>query len=280
MPASASPPPTPPPITEKAGERWVRIKAVFGEALEVPESERSAFVARACEGDVTLRMEIESLLTNEKAAVGFLETPAVGLLAQGAPASPRLEPGTRLGAYEITAFLSAAGMGEVYRARHTVLGRQVAVKTVSARAAEPTASRRLVREAQHASILNHPNICSIFEVGDADGTPFIIMELVEGRSLHERLHDRLPQLEGALRIGSQVADALEHAHRHGIVHRERLGQIDPDQQRLVELRFFAGLTVDETAHVLNRSPRTVKREWQLAKAWLFRELSERSMGSY
>lgn len=253
---------------------------MFGEALEVPESERSAFVARACEGDVTLRMEIESLLTNEKAAVGFLETPAVGLLAQGAPASPRLEPGTRLGAYEITAFLSAAGMGEVYRARHTVLGRQVAVKTVSARAAEPTASRRLVREAQHASILNHPNICSIFEVGDADGTPFIIMELVEGRSLHERLHDRLPQLEGALRIGSQVADALEHAHRHGIVHRERLGQIDPDQQRLVELRFFAGLTVDETAHVLNRSPRTVKREWQLAKAWLFRELSERSMGSY
>jgi RNA polymerase sigma factor (TIGR02999 family) len=61
---------------------------------------------------------------------------------------------------------------------------------------------------------------------------------------------------------------------------QRLGQIDPDQQRLVELRFFAGLTVDETAHVLNRSPRTVKREWQLAKAWLFRELSERSMGSY
>ena len=220
MPASASPPPTPPPIPDKAGQRWARIKAVFVEALEVPENERSAFVARACEGDTTLAEEIESLLASEKAAASFLEAPAAGLLGQDAPASPRLEPGTRLGAYEVTAFLSAGGMGEVYRARHTVLGRDVAIKTVSARAAEPKANRRLVREAQHASVLNHPNICTIFEVGDAEGTPFIVMQLVEGRSLRERLHEGLPPLATALRIGSDVADALEHAHRHGIVHRD------------------------------------------------------------
>jgi serine/threonine-protein kinase len=220
MPAAASPPPTPSHVPEQAGERWARIKAVFVEALELPETERSAFVARACEGDATLRTEIESLLASEKAAASFLEAPAAGLLGQDAPASLRLEPGTRLGAYEVTAFLSAGGMGEVYRARHTVLGRQVAIKTVSARAAEPKANLRLVREAQHASILNHPNICTIFEVGDAQGTPFIVMQLVEGRSLRERLQQGLPPLEDALRIGSEVADALEHAHRHGIVHRD------------------------------------------------------------
>jgi serine/threonine-protein kinase len=193
---------------------------VFVEALELPECERGAFVARTCEDDATLRTEIESLLANEKAAASFLEAPAAGLLGPGAPVPPRLEPGTRLGAYEVIAFLSAGGMGEVYRARHTVLGRPVAIKTVSARAAEPTANRRLLREAQHASILNHPNICSIFEVGDVEGTPFIVMQLVEGRSLRERLHEGLPSLEEALRAGSEVADALEHAHRHGIVHRD------------------------------------------------------------
>ena len=93
----ASPPPTPPPIPEQAGERWARTKAVFLEALELPESERGAFVARACEGDATLRKEIESLLASEKAAATFIEMPAAGLLGQDAPASPRLEPGTRLG---------------------------------------------------------------------------------------------------------------------------------------------------------------------------------------
>ena len=193
---------------------------MFVEALEVPEVDRSAFVARACNGDATLGEEIESLLASEKAAASFLEAPAAGLLGQDAPPSPRLEPGVRLGAYEVVAFLSAGGMGEVYRARHTVLGRHVAIKIVSGRAETPNAKRRLVREAQHASVLDHPNICSIFEVGDAEGTPFIVMQLVEGRSLRERIHEGIPSLADALRIGSEVADALEHAHRHGIVHRD------------------------------------------------------------
>jgi serine/threonine protein kinase/tetratricopeptide (TPR) repeat protein len=218
--AASATPPIPPPLPQQPGERWARIKAVFVEAFEVSESERGAFVARACDGDATLRQEVESLLASEKAAASFLEAPAAGLLGQDAPASPRLEPGARLGAYEVTAFLSAGGMGEVYRARHTVLGRHVAIKTVSARSAEPTANRRLVREAQHAAILNHPNICTIFEVDEAEGLPFIVMELIEGRPLRERLHENLPALDDALRIGSQVADALEHAHGHGIVHRD------------------------------------------------------------
>jgi eukaryotic-like serine/threonine-protein kinase len=256
MPASASPPPTPPPSPAQAGERWARIKAVFVEALELPDAERAAFVARECEDDATLGQEIESLLANEKAAARFLEAPAAGLLEPGAPAVPRLEPGTRLGAYEVTAFLSAGGMGEVYRARHTVLGRQVAIKTVRAGAAEPKANRRLVREAQHASILNHPNICSIFEVGDAEGAPFIIMQLVEGRSLRERLSGGLPPLEDALRIGSQVADALEHAHRHGIVHRDLKSSnvVVDDAGNAIVLDFGLARRIPEVATDPSRDP--------------------------
>src|SRR5215207_1095364 len=256
MPASPSPPPTPPPIPEQAGERWARIKAVFVEALDLPESERGAFVARACEGDATLRTEIESLLANEKAAASFLEGPAAGLFGQDAPPLPRLEPGTRLGAYEVTAFLSAGGMGEVYRARHTVLGRQVAIKTVSARAAEPTANRRLVREAQHAAILNHPNICTIFEVGDAEGTPFIVMQLVAGRSLRDRLHEGVPPLEAALRIGSEVADALEHAHRHAIVHRDLKSSnvVVDDAGKAVVLDFGLAKRIPQVASDSSRDP--------------------------
>jgi len=215
-----SSPSTPSPIPEVADERWTRIKALFVEALELPEGERAAYITGACGGDATLRTEIESLLASEKAATDFIETPAARLLGQDEPLSPQLEPGARLGAYEVTAFLSAGGMGEVYRARHTVLGRQVAIKTVRAGVTELTAKRRLVREAQHASILNHPNICTIFEVGEAQGAPFIVMQLVEGRSLRERLSEGLPLLEDALRIGFQVADALEHAHRRGIIHRD------------------------------------------------------------
>jgi serine/threonine-protein kinase len=213
-PASAASP------VPEADERWMRVKAVFLEALELPEGERGPYVTRACGDDAALLHEIESLLASQKAATDFIETPAARLLAHDAPVSPHLEPGARLGAYEVTAFLSGGGMGDVYRARHTVLGRQVAIKTVRAGGTEPTAKRRLVREAQHASILHHPNICTIFEVGDAEGSPFIVMQLVEGRSLRERLREALPPLADALRIGFQVADALEHAHMHGIIHRD------------------------------------------------------------
>jgi eukaryotic-like serine/threonine-protein kinase len=256
MPASVSPSPGPTPTPEHAAKGWARLKAVFAEALELPETERSAFVARACEGDSTLIREVESLLASEKAAAGFLESPAAMLLGQEAPASPRLEPGTRLGAYEVTAFLSAGGMGEVYRARHTVLGRQVAIKTVSARAAEPKANRRLVREAQHASILNHPNICTIFEVGDAEGIPFFVMQLVEGRSLRERLREALPSLEDALRVGYQVADALEHAHRHGIVHRDLKSSnvVVDDAGQAIVLDFGLARRIPEVPTDASRDP--------------------------
>jgi TolB-like protein/Tfp pilus assembly protein PilF len=211
---------------QRAGDaaRWSRVKAAFLEALDQPESERSSWLARACEGDAGLEAEVASLLASEHAAAGFCETPAaeamgIETLSVLRPA-PRLEPGARLGAYEITAFLSAGGMGEVYRARHTLLDRQVAIKIVNAQSTDPVAKRRLIREARHASILGHPNICTIHEVGEAGGTPFIVMGFVDGRPLSEILRGAVPSLDDTLDYGMQLADALEHAHQHGIVHRD------------------------------------------------------------
>ena len=202
---------------------WHRVKALFLEALEHPDPERTAFVQRSCGADTELRDEILSLLASEKAASGFGETPAAGLLGMGAPtdrSGSRLQPGTRLGVYEVSGFLSAGGMGEVYRARHTVLGRTVAIKTLNPSLADPAARRRLIREARHAAVLSHANICTIYEVGETDGKPFIVMALVAGQSLNDVVHTRLPTLDQALDYGVQIADALDHAHRQGIVHRD------------------------------------------------------------
>jgi serine/threonine-protein kinase len=200
------------------------VKAVFLAALDYPEPSQSDFVAQACEGDTDLRAEVLSLLASERAAANFGETPAAGLMGaetpQDDPLIPRLGPGTRLGAYEIRGFLSAGGMGEVYRARHTVLKRDVAIKTLSTQVTDPVAKRRLLREAEHAATLDHPNICRIYEVGEADGTPFIVMEFVDGQPLSALLRAGRPTLDDALAWGMQVADALEHAHEHGIIHRD------------------------------------------------------------
>jgi non-specific serine/threonine protein kinase len=206
-------------------ERWSRVKTVFLAALDRPEEARDDFVASACGSDATLAAEVRSLLASEHAASSFCETPAGALLARDecAPeeaAPPRLAPGARLGRYEILDFISAGGMGEVYRARHTILDRIVALKTVAAAAGDQDARRRLIREAQHASHLSHPNICTVHEVGDADGEPFIVMEFVDGTSLHRIVRDGAPAPDLVLDYGRQIADALAHAHAHGIVHRD------------------------------------------------------------
>jgi TolB-like protein len=132
-----------------------------------------------------------------------------------------VQPGTRLGPYEIVALLGAGGMGEVYRARDTRLERDVALKVLPADVlADETARARLVREARMASKLNHPNVCTIHEVGEADGQVYIAMELVEGQSLAARLAGGALSLDQFLLYGQQVADALLHAHEHGVVHRD------------------------------------------------------------
>src|SRR5580692_997746 len=132
-----------------------------------------------------------------------------------------LDPGTKLGPYEILAPLGAGGMGEVYRARDTRLERAVAIKILPAHlSADPARKMRFEREAKTVSALNHPNICSLFDVGSQDGIDFLVMECIEGESLADRLAKGPLPVEQVLKIGTEIADALDKAHRSGVVHRD------------------------------------------------------------
>ena len=129
--------------------------------------------------------------------------------------------GSQVGPYEIRAAIGAGGMGEVYRAHDTRLERDVALKVLPADAlGDETARARLVREARLASKLNHPHICTIYDVGEAEGQTYIAMELVEGQPLSARVADGALPVDQILRYGQQMADALAHAHGRGVVHRD------------------------------------------------------------
>jgi serine/threonine protein kinase len=132
-----------------------------------------------------------------------------------------LQAGTRLGSYEVLDLIGTGGMGEVYRARDTRLGRDVAIKVLPAdRVADEDPRRRFVQEAQAASALNHPHIITIYEIESANDTDFIVMEYVRGKSLDALIPRQGMRLNEALRIAIAVADALVTAHAHGIVHRD------------------------------------------------------------
>jgi eukaryotic-like serine/threonine-protein kinase len=132
-----------------------------------------------------------------------------------------LAPGTRLGPYEIVSPLGAGGMGEVYRARDTRLDREVAVKVIAAELSASSEQRqRFEREARTISQLSHPHICALFDVGEQDGRAFLVMELLQGETLADRLMKGPLSLEQTLRCGVEIADALDKAHRQGVVHRD------------------------------------------------------------
>ena len=132
-----------------------------------------------------------------------------------------LTPGTTLGPYEIQAPLGAGGMGEVYKALDTRLDRTVAIKVLPERvAADPDLKQRFEREAKTISSLNHPHICTLHDIGEQDGVDFLVMEYLEGETLAQRLEKGALPLEQALTIGTEIADALDKAHRQGITHRD------------------------------------------------------------
>jgi len=132
-----------------------------------------------------------------------------------------LAPATRLGPYEILQPIGAGGMGEVYRARDTRLERIVAVKILPPHlSSDPVRKQRFEREAKTISSLNHPHICTLYDVGQQDGVDFLVMECVEGEPLFKRLEKGPLPLEQVLKFGAQIADALDKAHRAGIVHRD------------------------------------------------------------
>src|SRR5262252_862547 len=132
-----------------------------------------------------------------------------------------LAPGTKLGPYVIQSPLGAGGMGEVYRAKDTRLGRDVAIKILPKEmSADAARKQRFEREAKTISGLNHPNICVLHDVGSQDGVDYLVMECIEGETLAKRLERGALPLEQILKVGAQIADALDKAHRAGIVHRD------------------------------------------------------------
>ena len=131
-----------------------------------------------------------------------------------------LAPGTHLGPYEILSPLGVGGMGEVHRARDTRLNRTVAIKILSQLSQDPASKQRFEREARAISSLNHPNICTLHDIGHQDGIDYLVMECVEGETLAKRLEKGPLPVDQVLKVGAQIADALDNAHRSGIVHRD------------------------------------------------------------
>jgi len=194
-------------------DRRQRVESLVPAALARPAGERAAFIADACGDDNALRDEVLSLVSGAGPDSAFLKTPAI---AQHSA----LTAGSRVGPYEVIERIGAGGMGEVYRARDTRLGREVAIKTLPHdRLTDESRRRQFIREARAASALNHPNIVTIHEIESIDGVDVIVMELVTGRTLGDAMRQRL-KVGDALRIAIQIADALARAHAAGIVHRD------------------------------------------------------------
>ncbi|MCA1616737.1 MAG: protein kinase, partial [Acidobacteria bacterium] len=193
-----------------------RVEEVFHAALACAGAERASVIERECAGDAALRAEVESLISYFERPGEFMARPALdeGLgLLDAASARPRLRAGQTLGHYRVIRLLGAGGMGEVYEAEDTRLGRRVALKLLSASFVEDEARLRgLKREAATASALNHPGILTIHEVGRAEGIDYISTELVEGATLRERVARGALELSELLDIGIQIAAALAAAH--------------------------------------------------------------------
>jgi predicted ATPase len=213
----------PPPVGQS--NRWQDVERIYHDALARDAGERSQFLRSACSGDEALQREVESLLAYASDAQVFMQTPAIEVLTPAAIPSEReldgrLAAGMRIGPYTIVAPLGSGGMGEVYHAHDARLGRDVALKMLPRRVTgDRAAVERFSREARAASALNHPNIITIYEIGETEAGRFIVMELVQGRTLRAML----PQPFAAdhfARLGTQMARALAVAHAAGIVHRD------------------------------------------------------------
>src|SRR4026209_2999144 len=203
-------------------QRWQRVKEIFDGALELQGDERAAFLDRACDGNVEVREEVESLLSSYEVAGSFMEAPAVAQAASDLAVEQKLTPGQRIEHYQIVNLIGEGGMGEVYLANDTILGRRVALKVLPTFVSnDPDRLRRFTQEARAASRLSHPNVCVVHEVGETDdGRPFIAMEYVEGITLRERIRSQAMKLGDVLDIAIQVAEGLIAAHEAGIVHRD------------------------------------------------------------
>ncbi len=203
-------------------DRWQQVKEIFNSAIAYRPEERSSFINQACSGDEFLRSEVESLIASHEQEGSFIDRPAfeaVASLLAGERAE--LTSGQVIDSYEVLAFISRGGMGEVYLAEDKRLGRKVALKLLPASfTTDDDRLRRFEQEARAASALNHPNIITIYEIRQAAGAHVIATEFVEGETLRQRLSRAPLTISEAINIAIQIADALSAAHKAGIIHRD------------------------------------------------------------
>jgi serine/threonine protein kinase/tetratricopeptide (TPR) repeat protein len=203
-------------------DRSQRIEQLYNSALELQEGQRAAYLKQACPGDDELRQEVESLLAQGTQSVGFLKTPALEVAAREMAAhQTRSLVGQLLGSYKIVSLLGVGGMGEVYRAHDIKLGRDVAIKVLPAAFVDDLERlARFQREARMLAALNHPNIATIHGLEQSGGLHYLVMELVEGETLAERISRGALPVGEALEVAEQIAEALEAAHERGVIHRD------------------------------------------------------------
>ena len=234
-------------------QRWQEIAGIFHAALERDEAERKAFLEAACRHDPSLRSDVDSMLAADRDAGSFGDRPVL----QHAPDPKRLEPGTMIGAFRVDALIGAGGMGEVYRATDTKLGRAVAIKVLPDSVARDTERlARLTREARVLAALNHPHIAAIYGIEEAGDVRALILELVDGSTLADAINRRVLSVTETLSIARQIAEALEAAHEKGIVHRDlKPGNIAMTQDHVVKvLDFGLAKTVGTSGVDLQHSP--------------------------
>src|SRR5262245_12802326 len=207
-------------------KRWEQIKEIYDRALDLRGDEREGFLAEACAGDDDLRHEVESLLAAHDDAGTFLQSPAVEVAAREIFANEVSYPapqliGRELANYRIVSLLGRGGMGEVYLAEDKRLRRKVALKMLPAQFTNNAERvRRFEREASAASATNHPNILTIYEIGQVDGAHYIVTEFIDGQTLRQRMQNAKLSLNEVVDVAIQVAQALEAAHSAGIIHRD------------------------------------------------------------
>jgi serine/threonine protein kinase/Tol biopolymer transport system component len=240
--------------------RWQRIKRVFHEAAEREPGRRAAYLDGECADDPDVRMHVESLLVRDACGPGLLnsefdaadwlgqervrllqdvvaesarqdgaemvesaerpsrDVPRVAVSSRAT--AVRLRPGEVVGPYRVLELLGAGGMGEVYKAADTRLERLVALKLLSTATLDQSRIRRFIREARAASALNHPNICTVHDIGEYQDEPYLVMELLDGQSLDALIAKEPPAIDRFLDLGRQIARGLQAAHAAGIVHRD------------------------------------------------------------
>jgi serine/threonine protein kinase len=199
-----------------------QVEEVFHAALELPVDQRNAFLVQACAGDESLYAEVSSLVSACDTSNGFMDQPVLELGFEVLSRTPAESlAGKTIGAYKVLSRLGEGGMGEVYLAEDTQLGRKVALKFLSQDLiGDNWAKRQLIKEAQAVAPLGHPNICTVYGIEEHENHQFIVMQYVEGETLAHMIRGKTLESNQILPLAQQIVGAIDEAHAHGIIHRD------------------------------------------------------------